>query len=464
MSRSSFAPKPRRSGRRLILFVPLAIAIALLLRVGQPPTITIEPSLPAVGPSTPVDVRLAVDDGRGLAAYEITVHQGDRVLAMTQASLEPRPFWAFWGPKLAIDSTTLDVGRAHLGELQPGTVTVTVTAERAATPLRRPDPVVVSAELPVDLEAPTLSIRSDRPVVRQGGSGVIVYQVDDSAVGHGVRVGDHVFPGSPLPDQGAGIHFALYGAPHDLAADARQTIQLFAEDGIGNRVERPFLSRYDAFRFPKDTIRLSDGFFAEVLPEIFGRTPSLGAAGDDPLADYLRVNRELRRDNAETLAALAQDSAPDRLWSRPFLQLPSSRVMAVYGDHRTYAYNGEGVDEQTHLGYDLASRRQAEVPSAATGRVVLADYHGIYGNTVVVDHGHGLQSLYSHLTDITVTVGDAVERGTTVGTTGTTGLAGGDHLHFSVLIHGLFVDPIEWWDRRWIETRIAGPLGFELAR
>jgi murein DD-endopeptidase MepM/ murein hydrolase activator NlpD len=90
--------------------------------------------------------------------------------------------------------------------------------------------------------------------------------------------------------------------------------------------------------------------------------------------------------------------------------------------------------------------------------VVLARYFGIYGNSVVLDHGGGLMSLYSHLSSIEVAPDQEVEKGQVIGRTGQTGLAGGDHLHFTLLIRGQPVNPIEWWDPMWIRDRVMGKL------
>jgi murein DD-endopeptidase MepM/ murein hydrolase activator NlpD len=122
-------------------------------------------------------------------------------------------------------------------------------------------------------------------------------------------------------------------------------------------------------------------------------------------------------------------------------------------------HNGKEIDHQTHLGIDLASTRHAPIPAAANGRVVVAAHDfGIYGNAIIIDHGLGLQSLYSHLSQIDVAVGDTVKRGQIIGKTGATGMAGGDHLHFGVLCSGIPVNPYEWWDGTWIKNNITSKL------
>ena len=82
------------------------------------------------------------------------------------------------------------------------------------------------------------------------------------------------------------------------------------------------------------------------------------------------------------------------------------------------------------------------IPASNDGKVVWASDLGIYGNCVVVDHGYGLQSIYGHMSQIGVKVGDMVKSGQTLGRSGSTGLAGGDHLHFSMQLDGVQVNPV----------------------
>ncbi|WP_172683796.1 M23 family metallopeptidase [Desulfosarcina cetonica] len=77
---------------------------------------------------------------------------------------------------------------------------------------------------------------------------------------------------------------------------------------------------------------------------------------------------------------------------------------------------------------------------------------------MVLDHGFGLFSLYGHLSAIDVTVGTVVEKGQILGRTGMTGMAGGDHLHYAMLIHQTFVNPVEWWDEAWIKNNISAKI------
>jgi len=115
---------------------------------------------------------------------------------------------------------------------------------------------------------------------------------------------------------------------------------------------------------------------------------------------------------------LPKSRAQEMLWSKPFVAIPNGKVMAGFADSRTYLHQGNVVDRQTHLGYDLAVTRRAPVPAANDGIVALARYFGIYGNAVVINHGCGIMSLYGHLSNIGVTPGQKVARGDTIGQTG----------------------------------------------
>jgi murein DD-endopeptidase MepM/ murein hydrolase activator NlpD len=193
-----------------------------------------------------------------------------------------------------------------------------------------------------------------------------------------------------------------------------------------------------------------------VVPEIVSQSPDVEEKGS-LLETYLVINRDLRKVNNAEIRALAGKSRPQFLWSKPFLRMAAAPE-AGFADHRTYTYGGRSVDQQVHLGVDMADTQNVPVPSANDGIVVMAKYLGIYGNTVIVDHGYGLMTLYGHLSSIAVKEGDAVTRSQELGRSGATGLAGGDHLHYSVLVEGTFVIPKEWWDAHWIQDRIVRKL------
>lgn len=424
-------------------------------RVGPAAQVRMLPDLPGIGARTRVTIDVE-EPTRGLSDVKVELWQGDQRFPLVQRQFAPRPAWAFWGPRTQRERLTVEVGAQSQRGLHEGEAVLRVTAERAGAWLRNPDPVVAELKLPVRLVPPALEVLSEKHYVAQGGAEVVVYRVGASSVRDGVQAGARFFPGAPLPGAANGERFALFGVPYDLADPGR--VQLVASDDVGNSARRAFVDRFFAKPLATDTIQLTDAFLDKVVPEIRAQTPGLRDAGGR-LENYLAINRDLRRQNADELVALARNSAPRFLWHEPFLALHNGQVMAAFADRRTYVYGGQNVDQQDHLGFDLASVKRATVTASNAGTVVLARYFGIYGNAVVVDHGYGLMTLYAHLSAFDVKAGDSVTRGQAVGRTGDTGLAGGDHLHFTVLVAGLPVNPAEWWDGHWIQDRLARKLG-----
>lgn len=456
----SLEARRRGGGLRPLVAVLAALAIGLLalltLRVGPEPELTLEPGLPGIGPATPVTVRAAAA-GRGLGEVRLELVQGERVQPVAARDLEPRPAWAFWGPRTTEAEIVAEVGGRTVEGLAEGEATLRAVAERAGTWLRHPPPAIAEVTLPVRLRPPPLAVLSSQHYASQGGSGVVVYRAGEGTAKSGVAAGERWFPGFELPGAD-GRSFAFYGVPWDLDDPAR--IRLVAEDGLGNRAERAFVDRFQPQPYARGTIELSDDFMARVVPEIVAESPGFSGHGST-LADYLAINGEMRRANRARLRELAAGSRPEFLWQGAFVALPRAQVMSPFAVLRTYLYEGEAVDEQFHLGYDLASVRRAPVPAANAGVVALAEYLGIYGNVVVIDHGFGLASLYGHLSEIEVEPGQRVTRGEEIGRTGETGLAGGDHLHFAILLQGMPVDPVEWWDPNWVRGRIAAKLALD---
>ena len=452
----------RRPGSKLKRFLGLmilpivAFAGLATFRVGPAPAVGIEADLPGIGRRTPVRA-VFEEPTRGLGELRLELVQGERVELLAERSLEPRPPWAFWGPRAVAETLEAEVGSETVEGLVSGEATLRASASRAGTWIRHPDPVVAEQVLPVRLVPPSLSVLSNQHYPTQGGAEVVVYRVGESAVRDGVQAGEQWFPGFRLPGGDERQRFALFGVPFDL--DDSTQIRLTAEDDVGNKATVSFIDRFFPKAYSTDDINVSDGFLAKVVPEILANTPG-SPKQETLLEDYIYINRELRKKNATELVVLADDSRTEFLWNRPFEPMPNGQVMSSFADRRTYFYEGQEVDQQDHLGFDLASVRHAPLPAANSGVVVLARYFGIYGNAVVVDHGFGLMSLYGHLSSIEVEEGQMVwNEASRSGARGRPGWPGGDHLHFTMLLNGMSVNPVEWWDGGWIRDRLQRKLG-----
>ncbi len=458
-SESTFVGRLRRRRIRLAFtlsaLLVVCFAAAGALRVGPPPTISFIPEPKVIGRQAHVGVQVA-EPRRGLSHVVVELVQAGKPSLLVDERFAPLPGWKLWGNVAAERAFELEIGKDAIASLREGEATLRVVAHGAPAWLRRAQPVVVERILPVRLTPPSLEVVSTQHYVSQGGAEAVIYRVGESAIRDGVEVAGWFFPGYPLPGGGPHDRFALFAVPYDQndATGAR----LIAADDAGNERSATFVDLF----FPRppraDEIQLDERFLAKVVPEILAETPDLSDAGD-LLSNYLQINRELRQTNNATLRELAAKTSPRFLWKRAFTPLPGGQVMSSFADRRTYSFNGREVDHQDHLGFDLASTARAPVPAANAGVVVWARYLGIYGNAVVVDHGYGLMSLYAHLSSIAVAEGAAVEPGAIVGASGATGLAAGDHLHFTFLLHGLPVRPVEWWDSHWIADRLKRKLG-----
>jgi murein DD-endopeptidase MepM/ murein hydrolase activator NlpD len=438
----------------LLIVVLVSFFLLALFRTGGVPEITIAPAMQVIGRRTPVRVEVA-EPRRGLTQVKVELLQGDKADVLADKTYSVRPWFAFWGAGTDRDTLSLEVGRETIPGLKGGTAVIRVTAGRAGTWLRQPDPSSREISLPVRLTPPSLQITSAQVYVAQGGCEVVSYRVGESAVRDGVRSGEWWFPGYPLPGAGKQDRFAFFAVPYHMS---EPNARLEAEDGVGNKAELSFIDKF----FPKaphtDTIQVTDEFIAKVVPEILSQSPEIRERGS-LLESYLAINGELRNKDSAEIKELAAKSRPEFLWNKPFEMIPNGKVMSAFADRRTYQYKGRVIDHQDHLGYDLAVTRQSPVPCANDGIVLLARFFGIFGNAVIVDHGYGIMSLYGHLSSLAVSAGQRVARGEILGRTGATGLAGGDHLHFTILLQGLPVNPVEWWDGHWIKDRVARKLG-----
>jgi murein DD-endopeptidase MepM/ murein hydrolase activator NlpD len=408
-------------------------------------TASLEPALGAVGHAKrTVTLKLRAPAGSLRSVEARVVQEGNARPVLT----EEFPAGA---PREADRPLTLDA--AALG-LKEGPAEIQVYARDG---LWRPRPDLgprLVQKFTVDLTPPTIELRSATGYVKHAGAGLVVYRVS-GASRSGVQVGPEFFPGVTGLAQDAAVHVALYSVPWSAP---QASPQIVAEDEAGNQRVVGVSVTFLPMRFPKDTIKLSEPFLARKVPELAPQTPG-NATTEQLLEAFLRVNRDGRKAaEAKIREVSRQGASPKPLWQSAFRQQTNTKVFANFPEERTYVFDGRAVDSSWHLGIDLASNKQSPVEASNAGRIAFIGPNGIYGNMVVIDHGLGLATLYGHLSEIAVKVGQTVARGEALGRSGETGLAGGDHLHFAVLVNGVYTNPLEWWDEHWIRDRIAKPL------
>jgi hypothetical protein len=312
----------------------------------------------------------------------------------------------------------------------------------------------IEEKIIIDTRAPGIDVLTRAHNINQGGSGLVAYRLSEPCDRHGVMVGRKLYAGRAGYFDDKTVYLALLAVDDSQGTDTELAVT--ATDPAGNTARAGFYYNIRRKKFRADTINISDRFLNAKMPE-FSRQLA-GLAGASKLDRFLEINRNLRKENYQAIQTITAQSQPALLWKGKFDRLPNAATRANFGDRRVYKYKGKEIDRQTHLGIDLASLANATVPAANGGSVIFTDNLGIYGNTVIIDHGFGLFSMYSHLSQMAVNKGDAVEKGAVVGKTGATGMAGGDHLHFSILVNDTFVNPIEWWDARWIKHNITDKL------
>jgi murein DD-endopeptidase MepM/ murein hydrolase activator NlpD/Tfp pilus assembly protein PilX len=393
-----------------------------------------------LGHNTSVSVTFEAARGNVRRA-ELRVVQAGRPITLAKAE-------GALGPRVQLPVT---VESAALG-LKEGPATLEVWGgDDFWRPLRHGDRVLATTPVTIDLTPPRLEILGSTRYVSPGGAVLVAFKASDASRVD-VTVGRRVFPSFAYgpPDRGARV--ALIALPYDF--DARTPLAVTARDEAGNTAARTVPTELKPRPFPRDTINLSEAFLQAKVPELLPQRPPT-----QPLLEgFLTINREQRRQAEEEKIKIGASTANKPLWSGPFVQPRNTKVFSNFAETRTYVYEGRTVDTQVHVGFDLASTKHSPVPAANSGQVAFAGPLLIYGNTVIVDHGLGLQTLYAHLSSIDVKPGDTVEKGHVLGRSGTTGLAAGDHIHFEVLVSGVSVTPVEWWDGKWIRDRVNKPL------
>ncbi|HEY7745591.1 MAG TPA: M23 family metallopeptidase, partial [Desulfuromonadales bacterium] len=403
------------------------------------PGIEASPVSGPVSARRPLTARLS-DAGAGLKSLRITVVQGEKA-----SEVVARDFTA----GTAAADETVNFGGASL---QEGSFEVRITAvDHSPFRFGAGNTSEKVLKFDYDNKPPAVTILSTAHNINQGGAGLVVYTISEPVEKTGVTVGGLFFPGHR---QSSGTYVCLFAFPYDMNPSAFVP-KVLATDAAGNERLAGIYYHLNPKPFPTDRIEVNQKFLeTKIVPDFQHFYPTV----TDPLELFLKVNREMRQQNTSALLDFGRQTAGQPLWDGVFMRQPNAAVPGFFAQARTYYHAGQAIDRQTHLGIDLASTAQAPVPAANAGTVVFADELGIYGNCVVIDHGLGLQTLYGHLSQMTVQKGETVSKGQIVGRTGATGMAGGDHLHLSVLIAGQQVNPLEWWDPNWLKNNISDKL------
>ncbi len=419
--------------------------LASILFEWEQPTIKLLNAVPVLGQKTKIVAQVS-DRKSGLREVRVVVRQGKKEAVLVERQLGRSTFLSKGVPSL---EETIEINAPGVGLSDGKAEIMIIVRDLSWWQWLRGNQAQAAYPVVVDTKPPRLRLIEVPTGIKPGGSGIIVYGADKELVQSGVTIDGVFHPGFLIPTRKDRAYGAMIGIPYDTEVVKEAAIS--AIDHAGNEARQPVAIHIRPVKKKTDSINLSDGFLNDKIPEFALHYPEMKGSLID---QFLYVNNEVRKQNAERIREICSRTDPERHWQGRFVRMDRSSPMAGFAQYRSYFYQGKEVDNQVHLGVDLASLKQAEVKAANNGRVVFADYLGIYGNMVIIDHGQGVFSLYSHLSEIRAKAGDQVKTEDVVGMTGTTGMAGGDHLHFAMLINGIMVTPVEWWDEHWIKDNV----------
>jgi hypothetical protein len=393
-------------------------------------------------------IKIKLSDNVGLGSFEVTLHDGNRSLILGQGPVEGNPKTRTILVKYPKKGKGLDPKAKHF------TLRVKVT-DKSMWNIFQGNSADKDISIDVDYKRPNVNLLSNSRMINQGGSALVVFRAEDENMDKlYIKANGNIF--KPQPYKKEGYYAALVAWPFtDDSFDAK----IVATDLAGNKRETHIPFYHSNPRYKVSKIRASDKFIDGKITDLASSDPEY-AQIDDRLEKLKAINETMRLKNEALIHKLSNnvsDEVIDKWEIKRFYPLKNGKKVASFGDHRYYYYNDKNhvISESYHVGYDLASTKMADIVSSNAGRVVFADENGIYGNMPLIDHGLGLYTLYGHCSQLMVKEGDEVHAGEVIAKTGMTGLALGDHLHFGILVQGIEVRPVEWFDRKWIKKFIS---------
>lgn len=392
-------------------------------------------------------LKIKLTDDTGLKNFELILSDGQKSLIVGQGHFEKAPKEQALLVKYP-QSKALDQKAKHL------TLKVSVN-DSSMWNLFEGNKAEKIINIEVDYKHPNVNILANSRMINQGGSALVVFQADDENLDElYIEANGNKF--TPQPYKKEGYYAALIAWPF---TEDTFSAKIIATDLAKNRrvTKIPFYHKNPTYKISQ--IKASDKFIDGKITDLASSDPEY-ASITDRLEKLKAINETMRLKNEELIHDLSKKVSNEMLdsWGmKKFYPLRNGAKVASFGDHRFYYYNNKDnvVSESYHVGYDLASTKMANIEASNPGTVVFAGENGIYGNMPMIDHGLGLYTLYGHCSQILVKAGDKVNTGEVIAKTGKTGLALGDHLHFGMVIQGVEVRPVEWFDKSWIEKFIT---------
>ena len=310
----------------------------------------------------------------------------------------------------------------------------------------------------VDRQRPIANVVTNSYNIRKGGSAAVVVEVKDENLAETYITFNGEYRFELIPYKKENFYVAIIAWP--VWEDDFSRVNLVAIDKANNKTVTKVPLYIKDLNIKNDNIKIDDDFIENISVHVLQRSDFEVPLNNKDI--FIEQNRNLRVKNVATIRKISLQKMSKQMENRfkiePFRRLNGSKTFAGFAEKRHYFYNGEKIDEAWHLGMDWASIKHADITLSNDGNVIFNDYLGIYGNTLIVDHGFGIQSLYAHTSKSFVQGNESVNAGDKIALTGSSGAVFGDHLHFGVLVQGIEVNPLEWMDKNWIKTRITNIL------
>lgn len=310
-------------------------------------------------------------------------------------------------------------------------------------------------ELTIDRTRPIANVITNSYNIKRGGSAVVVVEVKDKNLKEKYITFNNEYRFELIPFLKENYYMAIIAWP--VAVEDFKRVNLVATDEAYNISVTKVPLYIKDLKIKKDNIKISDKFIDKVSIPVLKQ--SNYEVPSDKVQIFVKENKTLRNENVDKIREESLKNMSKELVTsykiKPFKRLNRAKTFAGFAEKRQYFYEGEKIDEAWHLGMDWASIKKAPIKVSNKGKVIFSDFLGIYGNTLIVDHNYGLQTLYAHTSKFNVQKDDNVKINQQIANTGSTGAVFGDHLHFGVLVQGYEVNPVEWMDRNWIKTRIT---------
>ncbi len=409
-----------------------------------PPTITINQNIfwNKIEP-----IKIKINDNQGLKKYKISLSDGVNTLVIKNEILIKPSVEEVIHINYPNNDNSLDTKSKKL------TLNIEVI-DNSMWNFFEGNIVNASTNIIVDNTVPNINILSNSYSITQGGAALVIFHAtDDNLEELYVEACDNKFKAQPYKKEG--YYAALIAWPFkEQSFDAR----IIAMDKANNSQSVPIDFYIKNHKYKTSWIKAKDKFIDGKISQL-AKNDTEYSHINNRLDKLKAVNETMRLKNEDLIHSLSSNISNNLLQSwkmNKFYPLKNAQKVASHGDERHYYYKTKDnvVSHSYHVGYDLASTKMAIIKSSNPGKVVYADYNGIYGNMPMIDHGLGLYTLYGHCSQLLVKNGDNITKGQAIAKTGASGLALGDHLHFGILVQGIEVRPIEWFDQSWIRKNI----------